>query len=426
MTDHDHPDDRTALKRLCLAGLALMACLALASAACGGDDFEAGPLGAVEVGPGGLIQIRSLSVLSGDNTGVDYRSVALAVRDYGPIKGHAVAHVGMHDLCPTGGGAAIGKVIAADPQVVGVVGTDCSLMAVEFSPVLSAAGKVMISGTNTSPVLTSDLQGHPGSDHHPGYYRTAHNDLIQGRVVADFVFHELGLRTMAAIHDGDPYTSGLATSFAEAFQNLGGEVVAFTSVSKGDTDMTAVLAEVAASSPEGIFFPLFVDEGAAIARQIGETADLAEVTLISADALLSADFLGSAESEGIYFSGPNLDFGGNTNEATNKTPADLLAAYQSEHGGPPAEPFWGHVYDATTILLAAIEQVAVEDGETLYIDRAALRQALNGTSGFAGITGSLTCDPFGDCAGGGISIRHHTDASVTDINELPVVYRGQP
>ena len=310
--------------------------------------------------------------------------------------------------------------------MVGVVGTYCSLMAVEFSPVLSAAGKVMISGTNTSPALTSDLQGHPGSDHHPGYYRTSHNDVIQGRVVADFVFHELGLRTMAAIHDGDPYTSGLATSFAEAFQSLGGEVVAFTSVSKGDTDMTAVLAEVAASSPEGIFFPLFVDEGAAIARQIGETADLAEVTLISADALLTAGFLGSAESEGIYFSGPNLDFGGNTNEATNTTADDLLAAYQSEHGDPPAEVFWGHVYDATTILLAAIEQVAVEDGETLYIDRAALRQALNETSGFAGITGFLTCDPFGDCASGAVQIVYHTDARVTDINELPVVYRGQP
>ncbi|UCC88306.1 MAG: hypothetical protein JSV81_03090, partial [Anaerolineales bacterium] len=55
-------------------------------------------------------------------------------------------------------------------------------------------------------------------------------------------------------------------------------------------------------------------------------------------------------------------------------------------------------YDAANIVLEAIQTVAVqeEDG-TLHIGRQALREALYATSGFQGLTGSLTCDEFGDC-----------------------------
>ena len=60
-------------------------------------------------------------------------------------------------------------------------------------------------------------------------------------------------------------------------------------------------------------------------------------------------------------------------------------------------PYWAHGYDATTLLLSAIKQIAVVDGDTLYIDHAALRDALDGTAGFQGIIGTMTCDDFGDC-----------------------------
>ena len=53
------------------------------------------------------------------------------------------------------------------------------------------------------------------------------------------------MTTAAAIHDGDPYTQGLAQAFADAFEELGGTISVFTAVNKGDTDMTPVLTEVA-------------------------------------------------------------------------------------------------------------------------------------------------------------------------------------
>ena len=42
--------------------------------------------------------------------------------------------------------------------------------------------------------------------------------------MAQFAYNDLGLRRMAAIHDGDLYTTGLTGAFTTAFEELGGSV----------------------------------------------------------------------------------------------------------------------------------------------------------------------------------------------------------
>src|SRR4029450_7233735 len=47
----------------------------------------------------------------------------------------------------------------------------------------------------------------------------------------------------------------------------------------------------------------------------------------------------------------------------------------------------------------AIESVAVDDGSgNLQIPRTALHDAIFATSGYQGVTGTITCTPLGDCA----------------------------
>jgi branched-chain amino acid transport system substrate-binding protein len=305
--------------------------------------------------------------------------------------------------------------------VVGVIGTSCSAAGVEASPILSEAGLVMISPTNTAPSLTSDLRGNAGADYYRGYYRTANNDLYEAEAVAEFAYHDLGLREMAVLHDGDPYTSGLANAFTVAFEQWGGTVMIAT-VNKGDTDMIPVLTQVAAASPDGLFLPLFPDESAQIIRQIGQIADLGEVTLIGGAALMDFEFLAIPESEGMYLASPELHFENNVNEATGKDGGDLAAAYREKYNAAPGSVYMAHAYDATTLLLRAIEEAAVAQGDTLYIDRARLREALTGTADFSGIVGQLNCDEFGDCGTGHLHIVHHTDATITDVDGLETVY----
>ena len=411
--------------------LVLLAALAMG---CGGDDddpagSETGPLGAVEIGPGEAVQIRSLLSLTGASSlGASLRSgCELAVGDFGSVHGHPVELGETVDaMCSPEGGRAGAEQIAADARVLGLIGTSCSAAAVAASPVVSEAGLVMISPSNTSPLLTSDLAGNANQDHHAGYFRVSNNDLYQGRAVADFAYNELGLRRMAALDDGDPYTTALVSAFASAFRALGGEVPAASTIAKGDTDMSSVLGRFAEAAPDGIFFPLFEGEGTLFAEQARAFDGLEGATLITGAALFVSQFLGTPQSEGVYFAGPESDIGANVNESTGKSAGQVLAAFESTYGGPPTSPYWAHAYDAATVLLTAIESAAGVDGETLRVDRAALRERLGATEGFRGLIGTLSCDGFGDCGTGKVNIYHHTDSGVTDTAKLPVVYRFEP
>lgn len=419
-------------------GVGALAALALIAAACGGEDVDEtaavvetpgvvetpdvdDTLGVVRVAAGEQIQIRSMEAITGDVAflGVpNLRAVELAIADYGQIQGFGVSiGTALDSQCSAEGGQTAAQTIIADDKVVGVIGTSCSGAAVPASQLIESAGYVMLSASNTNPPLTQNPFGTTGDNFSDGYYRTAHNDLYQGSAVANFAYSTLGLRKAAAMHDGDPYTDGLATAFKEAFEALGGEVTIYTAVNKGDTDMVPVLTEIAASGPQIVFMPIFPPEVNRVAEQWNSVSGLADVVRFSADGAQVENFMEIKESEGFYFSGPNLQFESNKNEITDTSATEFLTAYRAAYGEAPSAAFWAHAYDAATMLLRAIDDVAVMDGDTLIISRQALRDAISAAD-FQGITGGVKCDAFGDCGAGEIQILLHTDSSVTDATQI--------
>lgn len=415
---------------------ALVAVLALAAAACedeeptpGGDggtseEPAAGALGTVEVAEGEPIEIGVMQSITGDTAslGTDQvRAIEIAVEDLGgELLGHPIELTVEDDGCDATVGTTAAQSLVANPQIVGILGTSCSGAAVPAAEIMSEAGLVMISGSNTSPSLTSDLLGTANPDYQEGYFRTAHNDLIQGRAAATFALEELGAETAATIHDGDPYTEGLATAFGNAFEELGGEVSLATAVNKGDTDMRPVLTEVAATEPDVVFFPIFQPEADFIVQQAAEVGLENTEQLMAADGVLSDTFVVIPETEGMYFSGPASPTGGEYE--------DFVAKYEEAYGEKPIQSFHAHSYDAANILFQAIEAAATDNGDgSLTIDRQALRDAVASTSGFAGLTGSLTCDEFGDCADPKIDIVQNTEKeeAITDVR-ANVLYTFEP
>ena len=406
--------------------LGVLFAFAIVAAACGSDDDSGssgpasgdslgdGSLGTVTVEAGEDIQIRSLNAITGDVAflGIpNQRGVEQAIADFGDIHGFSVTiGTGLDDLCSADGGQAAAQTIVADDDVVGVIGTSCSGAATAASPLISAAGMVMISPSNTSPALTSDLAGTAGDNYHAGYYRTAHNDLFQGAAMAKFVYEDLGVSAAAAIHDGDPYTQGLAQAFADAFEGLGGTVTGFTGVNKEDTDMVPVLTEIAAGSPGALFFPIFQPAGDMVADQAPGVSGLEGTILLGADGLQVQSFMELPQADGMYLSGPDLRYGDNTIQSTGVTAADFLADYEANNGNAPEAPFWAHSYDATTILLEAIKAASYVDGDDLVVDRAGVREYLDNLSGYEGIIGTLSCDDFGDCGAARITVVQNNSA----------------
>jgi len=323
----------------------------------------------------------------------------------GELLGHPIEIIGEDTGCTPEGGQAAAAKLASNKDVFAVVGTTCSSEARVGAPILSDAGASIISPSNTAPDLTDPAK------RVAGYFRTAHNDKVQGRVAAEFVFNELGLTKAATIHDGSVYAQGLVNAFAENYKALGGELVSEQAVNIGDTDMRPVLTTVAAAAPEAIYYPIFIAEGGFVTAQAKEVPGLENVVLMGADGLFSPDFVNAAggAAKGMYLSSPDFSAFGDAYQ-------EFLQKYQDIYGEPPMSTYHAHAYDATMLFIDAIKQVAVQDGDTLLIGRQALRDVLAATKDFQGLTGNLTCDPNGDCADPKIAVYEIVDTNEWNPN----------
>jgi branched-chain amino acid transport system substrate-binding protein len=379
------------------------------------DEF-----GVVKLRAGEPIHIAYWVVISGPNTslGTDVvRGIEIAVDDFGgQIKGWPIKISGQDAACSPEGGQAAATKLAADPTVVAAIGSTCSSAAKPGVPILWKARIPSVSPSNTAPFLTDPKRG----PSYGGYLRTCHNDKVQGAIAPDFAYNKKGLKKAATIHDGSVYAEQLAQVFAANFKKLGGTITAMEAVSPNDTDMRPVLTKIATGKPDIIYYPIFIAEGGFITRQAKEVSGLENTVLFGADGMFSPDFYKAAgmAAVGMYHSSPDFSaFAGGYQT--------FLKAHQKKYGEKPIAPFHGHAYDATMIILKAIDKVAVKEGGNLYIGRKALRDEMYDTKNYQGLTGNLNCDDYGDCADPKIAI-YQTSAENVKNGVMPTKPAWKP
>jgi branched-chain amino acid transport system substrate-binding protein len=403
-----------------LSMVALVGALMLVAAACGDDDddggaatgatpaggavdCEADEFGCVEIAAGTPIKIGSLLSISGETAflGTDSNhGIELAIDDLdgsldatpGQLLGHEVELQQEDDGCSAEGGQSGGTALAADPEIVAVIGTSCSSSALGVADtILGDKGILLFSPSNTNPGLTSE------EAHQPFYFRTAHNDLIQGAIVGEYVFNELGIDSAATINDESPYADGLAAAFRETFEGLGGTITAVEQVNSADTDLGPVLNSIAQGNPGAVYGPNFNPVCALTATQGIDILPKGTVQLGSDGCLESAFLETAGDLPAGYYYASSPDLSVFAEGAFYKD--EFIPAYKEQFGTAPTAVFHAHAYDAANILFGAIEQVAVDDGSgNLTISRTALRDAVQATTDYEGVTGIITCTPLGDCA----------------------------
>lgn len=315
----------------------------------------------------------------------------------GGILGHQVEWDDQDDTCSAEGGTTATRLLVADPTIAAIIGTSCSSAGVPGSQISSAAGVLMVSPSNTAPSLTAP------ATHNLFYARTAHNDKVQGAAMAKFACEELKVKKAATVHDGSPYSQQLQQVFADEFvAQCGGTITTQEAVAPTDTDFRTVLATIAATGPELIYYPIFTAGGAGMTVQARENPALANVKLAGADGMQSQNFLSvaGAAADGLYTSGPDLNFAGDFYKDTF-----LPEYYKLCNCTKTLSVFHAHAFDAANMVFAAIEKVGMEGADgTLFISRTALKNAFMESKDYAGITGTLTCTPDGDCADPHISV----------------------
>jgi branched-chain amino acid transport system substrate-binding protein len=397
---------------------ALVGVLALVGAACsdssstgttdtggtdGGTDCASDEFGCVEIAAGDPITIGTLLAITGDNKnlGLDSQYGATLAVDYldgtfdakaGTLLDHPVQLVNEDDGCSAEGGQQGATTLAANDAIVAVIGTSCSSASLGVSDkIFSDKGMTIISPSATNPALTTE------GTHQPFYFRTAHNDRIQAAVVVDYAVQELGAKTAVTIHDESPYTQGLTDGFAANFELQGGTMNSDEAVNSADKDFKTLLTQIAQNAPDVIYAPDFNPVCALIAKQKVETSGLEDTTLMGSDGCSDASYtdIGGDATNGVFLSGPDLTAFTGGDFYKN----DFVPAYVEQFGSNPISVFHAHAYDAANVLFDAIEAAAVQnDDGSLSIPRTALRDAVQGTNGYEGIIGTITCTELGDCA----------------------------
>ncbi|MDD2463374.1 MAG: branched-chain amino acid ABC transporter substrate-binding protein [Desulfobulbus sp.] len=354
------------------------------------------PLGCVILETQEPIKIGVLQSLSGKTAPLgeeQLRGLQLALNErQQKLLGHSIQLQIEDTGCTSEGGANAALKVLADPQIVAIFGTTCSSAAASASKAMSDAGLTMISGNNSAPFLTS-IGDKRAANWQPGYFRTAPNEEYSGQAAAYFAYHRLGIRRVATINDGDIYTRGLTEGFTRMFTELGGTIVLNGAIDKGDREMGPVLEAVVSAKAELLFFPLFQPEGNYLLKKARQSPLLSKTVLMSDGALIENSFIADMGelAQGMYFVGPS--------SAKTEKSIKLTQTYLATFSTAPAAKYYQNAFDAAQLLLSAIERTAclLPDGG-LFIGRKKLRQALYASHGMEGVTGSIDCNAFGDCA----------------------------
>jgi branched-chain amino acid transport system substrate-binding protein len=194
-----------------------------------------------------------------------------------------------------------------------------------------------------------------------------------------FASQNLKAKKAAILRDvSSDYSVGLADSFIKEFTRLGGQIVADVSYKAGDQDFKAQLTAVKAKSPDLVYLPGYYTDVALIGRQARELG--LKVPMAGGDGWDSGKLYEIAQGalDGSFFSNHYTD------ENPNPVVQDFVKKYQQIYGARP-DAFAALGYDAARVAVEALTRAPEPT-------RAAVRDAVEQTKGFQGVTGTITFD----------------------------------
>jgi branched-chain amino acid transport system substrate-binding protein len=295
------------------------------------------------------------------------------------------------------------RAYAADPSVLGVIGTYNSGCAEAIIPILGEApggGLAMVSPGNTLICLTQSSpscgMGQPQSLYpaRRNYARVVPNDAYQGAGLVSFAKQQGIERAYVLYAGGDPTSLGQARTFRGAARKLGVKVVGNSAWNVKAAGYTGLMRKVAGSSPDAVLLAGLTEQngGRLIKDKVAVLGpNSGKVKLLAPDgfAQQSTIELAGAASKGMFASVPgrvpqNLTGPGKT----------LASELQKEVKGP-IELYAPYAGQAASVMLGAI---AHSDQRTGVIEAVRTTQVHNG------ITGSFDILPSGDPSIGPITV----------------------
>ena len=328
---------------------------------------------------GDPIKVAILAPLSGSvpTFGISTRDGALMAIDEwnakGGVLGKKIEAVVADSQCEADPAVnAANKVIDQDKAKY-IVGEVCSKASIPLSEIANEKGVLQISPTSTNPQVTLKVDGSTK----PYSFRACFIDPFQGTVGAKFAMDELKAKTAFIMFDqGNDYVRGLAEAFEEAFTKAGGTIVGKESYTADDKDFSAILAKVAEAKPDMIYLPDYYPKVNLVGAQAKDKG--ITVPMMGGDGWDSGDLDVKAADNGYYTN--HYDAGD-----TRPIVQDFVKNYGTKYSGAVPDALATLAYDATNLLLAAMEKAGVDDPAQVAKAMESLK--------YDAVSGTITFDP---------------------------------
>ena len=397
------------MKKLMAAVLALVMVLSLA--ACGGSKSDSQGAQSGESG-NKVVKIGVFEPQTGDNgaggkqeiLGMQYANYVQPTVEIGGETYDVKLEIVDNRTTPENGKSAAAELVNRGvSMVLGSYGSGVSMAGGE---VFQEAGLPALGTSCTNPQVTA------GCD---VYFRLAFLDPFQGTVLANYAYKELGVTTAYTLAMlGSDYDQGLVYYFTEAFEALGGTVVA-ESFPEGTANFVSYINNAKSAGAGVIFAPVSIN----YAQLIVEAADAQgfDGALLGSDTWDSNKVIESAKGKNIsafvttfYQEGGNEAFDSGIKEWINAN-AD---AKTNNGGNDMISAVTAMGYDAYFTALEAIKAAGTTDPK-------AVLEALPGVS-YEGVSGLIEFDDIGDAKRDSAFIKTaNTEAGAWDFVKVQTV-----
>jgi len=284
---------------------------------------------------------------------------------------------------PKQGTAAAQKLV--DSKVSGVIGHLNSGTSIPASKIYSDAGIPQISPSATNPKFTRN-----------GYkttFRVVADDVHLGGTLGRYAVNNVKGKSIAVIDDRTAYGQGVAEEFEKAVKAAGGKLVGHEFTTDKASDFMSILTTIKAKKPDIVFFGGMDAVAGPMIRQMkslginakfmgGDGICTSELAKLAGDAMADGQVI-CAEAGGV--------------EGQQKKGMEDFTARYNTRFNADVQVYAPYVYDAVNVMVDAMVR-AKSSEPAKYLPELAK------TSGYKGVTGTITFDNKGDIKNGALTL----------------------
>ncbi len=385
-------------------------------------------VGLVVVLPGGgmaqqkVVKIgMSLPVTGADADGADAikKGAELAIQEInakGGVAGYKLEAVNYDSATPAAGqydpaqAATNYKKFIADPLVLAAVGPEMSGEGKAISPILSEADMATITPASTNPDITDPKFK---SQYRPKgkavYFRNVTTDAYQGPNMANYLFHQVKMKSVYVLDDSGAFGVGIADSFERRAKELGVKVLGRDRLDPKEADYKTILTKIKGMNPDTLYYGGVLQAATKLAPQALEI--IPQVVKAGSDGVYDLSWpkqSGKEAVEGWYLSQASPEL------VTDPKVEAWVTKFKTTQKRDPTN-YSITAYTAVYVIADAVERTVKANKP---LNRSNLRAAIQATK-LDSIQGSIAYDENGDITNRTVSIYQWRDGEIKYIGVAP-------